>query len=381
MSERPRFVLCGLGKRATNMYLPLLFQQHAAAVELVGVVEPDHGRLAELSPMLPSDVMRGDRLLTVLDSTRPDWLIVASPDDQHGLQITTALSMDVNVISEKPMVTDRSGVAEVLTAVKASTADLFVAHNYRNLNLHREIQGVLSRGTIGEPFRYRLDYKLSPGHGRSYFQRWHRRMKVSGGLQITKSCHHFDLLNWLSRSAPRNVSAITARRFFFADPSSSVIDEMHIPDDADIDDTIDCLIEYENGSVASYSLTGCSPWEGYDLEIAGTDGVLSTRFVAKNPTGSVPADAEITIADYKGNKHVTSVSREHGRHGGADVRTIEALVSLVHGETYDAGVMALPTEAALAVLVGDAVTQSARTRTTVTIPAPQDLIKTTGAIK
>src|SRR5690606_20233482 len=126
------------------------------------------------------------------ERTRPDAVVIASPDHTHGRYIQAALAAGVDVISEKPMVSTAAEAAQVLAAERASTASLRVAHNFRYPARHRRIKELIRDGAIGRPVHVTLDYHVDTRHGASYFLRWNRQRAASGGLTIHKSTHHLD---------------------------------------------------------------------------------------------------------------------------------------------------------------------------------------------
>jgi hypothetical protein len=87
----------------------------------------------------------------------------------------------------------------------------------------------------------------------------------------------------------------------------------------DIYDTMAVQYKYANGVKVNYSLTACSPYEGYRLAINGTKGRLDAWIKSSMPTG-VPPYQEITIRNLFGNVKNIKVMPESGGHGGSDPR-------------------------------------------------------------
>ncbi len=339
------------------MWQPLLDAHEGVAVAVVGVADAERDRLAEYRP--EADLVRTTNYNFALEVCQPDVVIIASPDFAHQDQIVSALNIGVCVVSEKPMCLSDAESIRVLAALDASDAALFVAHNFRYVNVHETIKSLLDEGAIGRPVQVMFTYHLSRAHGKSYLERWHRRHENSGGLQITKATHHFDLFNWWLDSGAREVVAFGGRRYFR--------DDADVPTDADIGDSIDCLIRYEAGAVVSYSLRGASSWEGYELSIAGTEGTISTKFLTKtDPVSHATEDHRIEIRSMFGKSHVLRIPRESGGHGGADARLANRLFQR---SDLLATIRELSNaqEAARAVSIGDAVTRSIRSRASVLV--------------
>ncbi|BCM72013.1 MULTISPECIES: Gfo/Idh/MocA family protein [unclassified Streptomyces] len=360
----PRYALSGAGKRAWKTYLPLFGPDaYAPGIgTLVAVADDTPEQLAAVTARWNVPAFGGD-IRPLLDEVRPDVLIVTAPDHVHAEQIHAALSAGVDVLTEKPMTVSAAQAAAVVAAERRSPASLRVAHNMRYLNLHQTVKRLLDQGAIGQPVQAHLAYRLRPGHGRSYFLRWHRRAAASGGLQITKSCHHFDLLNWWLGDRPQEVTGWTRRVHYSPDTPA---EDRRIPADADIDDVLAAVIRYSGGAVAHYSLSARSPWEGYTLTVLGTEGELTTRYEVAPPDGTPPAERyAVEVSPLGGAPHTHRIPVESGTHSGADARMIDAV--LRHATPQRASQAATAVDGAYAVAVGEALTRSAADGTVVAV--------------
>ncbi|NUT91337.1 MAG: Gfo/Idh/MocA family oxidoreductase [Saccharothrix sp.] len=330
-----RYAVSGLGRRATTTYLPW-FREHGG---LVAVVDADPGRLAGHPA-----AYRAAEFDDMLRVARPDVVVLCGPDDTHHEQILAALAADVSVLVEKPMVLTAEQAWQVVAAERQSRGTVRVAHNFRFVNAHLEVRRQVAEGRIGRVTAVRFAYHLRPGHGASYFRRWHRRRAASGGLEVTKSCHHFDLVAWWLQDTPVDVVASTSRSYYLAESPHDV------PDDADIDDTVFALVRYARGTTLSYSLVGCAPWEGYQAVVYGTDGTIAVDLAAKEERPHV-----IVTTSLAGDVRRVVLPREAGRHAGADARMCAAAFLGAGGER-----LAGAEDGAWAVALGEAVSTSAR---------------------
>ncbi|MFC5803200.1 Gfo/Idh/MocA family protein [Streptomyces formicae] len=352
-----RYALSGAGKRAWTAYLPLFGPEaYASGIgTLVAVADTDPAQLSAVTARweVPT-YSTGVRAL--LDDARPHVLIVTAPDHAHAEQIEAALAAGVDVLTEKPMTLTAAQAASVVAAERRSSASVRVAHNMRHLNLHQAIKRLLAAGAIGTPTQAHLSFRLRPGHGHSYFLRWHRKAAASGGLQITKSCHHFDLLNWWLADWPQEVVGWTRRVHYQSGPDTD--NDRRVPVDADIADTLSATVRYRGGAVAHYSLSARSPWEGYTLTVQGTRGELTTRYEVSPPNGArLTRHYAIRLSPLDGPVRSVTIPRESGRHSGADLRMVTALLRQPAPERENHAATAI--DGAYAVATGEALTRSA----------------------
>ena len=162
----------------------------------------------------PVPCYHADQFDRMLDETRPDCLIVTTPDYTHAGYICRALDRDIDVISEKPLTSDEAGLRAICKSMECSRARLTVAFNYRYAPRNTAVKRLIAEGAIGEITSVHFEWLLDTAHGADYFRRWHREKDKSGGLLVHKSTHHFDLVNWWLDDCPASVYALGGLRFY-----------------------------------------------------------------------------------------------------------------------------------------------------------------------
>ncbi|MEO6848639.1 MAG: Gfo/Idh/MocA family oxidoreductase, partial [Chthoniobacterales bacterium] len=220
------YAICGLSSRAIgNFVLPLLgnpklpeYGDYRAHGKIVAVLDMDPERVATFNRNQGTSFAyyAADQFDKMVSETKPDVIIVTTPDGQHAQYIVAALKHNLEVITEKPMVIDGKQAQEVMEAERNSKGHVRVAHNYRYTPLHMGIKKLIMSGRLGKIVHAQMIYQLDTFHGSSYFARWNREREMSGGLTITKGCHHFDLLNWWLNDEPDEVFAYGARNYYGA---------------------------------------------------------------------------------------------------------------------------------------------------------------------
>lgn len=422
--RRTRYAICGLSSRALGMYaLPLLgsplfpeygdFSQYG---ELVGILDIDLQRLQAFNDLhgvsvpayTPYDFHR------MVTEVAPDVVIVTGVDSTHAEYIVGALEHDLDVITEKPMVIDCEQARAVIRAERKSRGSVRVTHNARYAQPHLQIKRMIQQGLLGRITNIEFTWNIDTYHGSSYFYRWNRDRARSGGLSITKGCHHFDLINWWLNEVPQQVFAYGALNYYGANSphNPSVRDgkarspeeqkqlcpyqlRWHAPGEEPprddhlrareralnlpyaveyppdrpmyiydkeirIEDTYSVVVRYRGGTSMSYSANFSAPWEGYILGINGTHGRLETIHYTAHTRCPFPVSEgqQITYYPLFGERQVHETRRTMGGHGGADPSLRHELFVGRLPESEELGLAAGSLEGAYAVAVGEAAWRS-----------------------
>jgi hypothetical protein len=225
-------------------------------------------------------------------------------------------------------------------------------------------------GIIGDILSVDFHWLLDTHHGADYFRRWHRNKENSGGLMVHKATHHFDLINWWLSTVPASVFASGHRRFytpqqadrygltnraerclvcpesnrcpFYLDlRSKEELEMLYLENEQydgyyrdrcvfsaqiDIEDSMNLVVNYQNGVKMTYSLNAFMPWEGYYVVFNGSKGRLEHKCeetVYISGDGSVPGALKAegtTIKIFPHFKPAYGVElwQARGGHGGGD---------------------------------------------------------------
>jgi predicted dehydrogenase len=231
-----------------------------------------------------------------------------------------------------------------------------VTFNFRYVPFITEIKKLVESGEIGEVYSIEYQEFLDLEHGASYYRRWHGYRRFNGSLLVTKASHHFDAINWILESDPREVVAYgdlhkygrngpfrhTHCRTcphketceFFWDITKSPGDmEMYVAcesedgylrdacvyrEDLDTWDTNSVLIRYESGVQMTYSLTAASPYEGQRVTLTGSKGRILARLYTGRQGWEVPHESRIRLARNRKDPVEIFPEERSGGHAGAD---------------------------------------------------------------
>lgn len=367
------------------MFIDPVPQHYAEHAEIVGLCDSSLVRASFHRDRLKNQfgyhdvpVYKAADFSLMLRETRPDVVVVCTVDSEHDHYINEAVRAGCDVVTEKPMTTTAEKCASILRAVEESRRSVRVAFNYRWIPGATKVRELLRAGTIGDVRHVTLEYLLNTSHGADYFRRWHANKANSGGLLVHKSTHHFDLVNWWIDAVPSDVFAHGALQFygrenalrrgeadrtryarylgsgakddpFNYDYSHSMLQDIpyekaiylgeaekesgYIRDrnvfreGIDIEDTMNVLVRYRNGTLLNYSLNAFSPYEGYRVAFTGDRGRIE---YSEMHGAHIPGDSkvgeehshgrarELRVLPHFKPPYTVEIPEGKGAHGGSD---------------------------------------------------------------
>jgi len=374
-----KYVLVGVGGRSM-MFTEAFVEKYKGISQIVAICDINNGRLdlaaKKLREVFPAlKCYSAEKFDEMLTAHRPDTVIVATRDCSHDDYICRSLEAGCDVITEKPMTIDEKKCQRIVDTIKKTGRSVRVTFNYRYSPPRSQIKKLLMDGVIGKVLSVNLTWFLDTNHGADYFRRWHSNKENSGGLLVHKATHHFDLINWWLSSVPKTVFARGERVFYNAqqanrcglsdharrcldcklsDRCNFYLDMRHVPlikelyldnekydgylrdlcifrDDIDIEDLVGIVAQYRNGAILTYNLTAFSPWEGYRLDIQGTQGKLEqlcqeTSYINGDGTvqgGFIAAGTSLKIYPHFQTPYEIPVWSGKGAHGGGDILMLD----------------------------------------------------------
>lgn len=368
-----RFAQVGLGSRS-EMYSAALVEGGNHGHQLVGLCDANPGRLSQRAAWagergVQVSTYAADEFDRMVAECRPDCVIVTTQDSAHDLYICRAMELGCDVITEKPMTISAEKCKRILDTQLATGRRCAVTFNYRYSPPRTQVKDLLMSGVIGEVLSVDFHWLLDTRHGADYYRRWHRNKANSGGLMVHKATHHFDLINWWLATVPVSVFASGARRFytpqtadrygltrrgercygcaeagrcpFFLDIRQAGLRSLYLDHEQydgyyrdrcvfgpqiDIEDTMNLVVNYENGVKMSYSLNSFMPWEGYVVNFNGARGRLEhtareTVYISGDgtvPGAMRPDGTAINIYPHFKPGYPVEVWQSQGGHGGGD---------------------------------------------------------------
>ncbi|KHL97483.1 dehydrogenase [Paenibacillus sp. IHB B 3415] len=415
--DKKRYVQVGIGGRAQFFY-EAIAKEYRDSAELTAFCDVNQTRMDYANKLLSEthgypqvNTYLAEQFDTMIETEKPDIVIVTSVDRTHHRYIIRALELGCDVITEKPMTVDVEKCKEIYEAVERTGRKVRVTFNYRYAPHHTKARELIASGVIGEVHSIHFEWLLNTEHGADYFRRWHRDKRNSGGLLVHKSTHHFDLVNFWIGAEPETVFAFGDLRFYGRENAENrgvtsfyqratgnpaakddpfalqldenpVLKEMYLDAEAEdgyqrdqsvfgdgisIEDTMGVMVRYSNKAILTYSLNAYMPWEGYRIAFNGSKGRIEMSIVEKsyvNAGGDRALEGavegkHIVVHPMFGAPYEVQVDEGTGGHGGGDPVLLNDLFGTPDEDIYHRA--ADHRDGARSIMTGIAANQAMRT--------------------
>ena len=359
---KKRYVIVGASFRCYTLFVDNMLKLMSDKAETVGIYDPNRTRCEVFKKKIGDGLTIYDDFDTMLDTEKPDAVVVTTSDLYHHDYIVRALDKGYDVISEKPVTNTYERCLAIREAEKRSGKKVAVTFNMRFDPVFFRIKQILSEGKLGKVHHITYNHYLDRNHGSDYFRRWHRYMKNSQGMLLHKSTHHFDIINWFLEDEPKLVSAIGNRVYFgnearhmarccrectdatcesYAVSQTGAEDEElyfnaehedgYVRDtcafepSTDILDNFSVSVQYAGGTILSYTLNCFSTYECCRLKFICENGVLEIDRGC-TPESRNAKERAICIEYKDGTEETVNVKKLQGTHGGSDEKLIKMLL-------------------------------------------------------
>lgn len=368
---KKRYVIVGCGHRSYMMFAKNINENPNLCAEICGVCDVNYGRCEYFRRKLGNckKLHIYTDFTQMLETEKPDAVIVTTPDYLHDKYITESLYKGFDVITEKPLAVNFQKIKDIYTAEKKSGKKVTVSFNCRFMPAFEKLKELLMQNSIGRILNVNYEYLLGRPHGADYFRRWHRYMRNSNSLLVHKSTHHFDIVNWLLEDEPQTVNAKGAllyfgkagkirgerclgctyaedcpfyedirenefyRELYFENEKYDgyIRDRCVFSEDIDIFDTMSVQVGYKRGTILTYNLSMYNQYEGFKITLTGENGRIELTDYMDGCDSCSPL---YQIKRYCNDATCVTYSFEKstGTHSGGDDRLLRMVIG---GEKKD----------------------------------------------
>jgi scyllo-inositol 2-dehydrogenase (NADP+) len=222
--SKVRVAVAGLGKMGLS-HLAMI-RPHPD-VDLVGVCDASGYVLDVLSKH--TGVTTFTDYETMLDSSAPDAVVIATPSHLHASMSRAALTRGIHVFCEKPLFLDPADGAELSALAAAKGLVTQVGYHNKFVGAFQEVKRLLDAGAIGE-----VTDALAEAYGpvvlKPACRSWRTSRSSGGGCLYDYAAHPIDLLTWYLGEAT-SVSGSALQTIFSRETDDAVVSTLHFGED------------------------------------------------------------------------------------------------------------------------------------------------------
>ncbi len=377
-----RVVVLGTGGRGGH-YIRFSLDE---GVEVVAIADSNTERMKKIATdlNLHGTVLYDDAEALLAAAPEADACVIALPDTLHYDYGMRALELGYHVLIEKPLALSEAHCRGLVEEAEKRDRHLMVCHVLRYAPFFEKIKEIVDSGALGEIMNFQLTENVAYWHyAHSYVRGIFSNTEHSAPFILAKSCHDLDIIAYIT--GKRAVSVVSEGGLFHFKPENAPegapkfcldgcpaektcpyfapkrylaqIDPVGWPSntisvetdynsrlealktgrygrcvyhsDNNVNDHQSAIFTMEDGSTASFNMSGLSSENTRILRIFGTKGDL-TGHLERN---------ELILADFKtGTReqvHYDTVASVQSGHGGGDARLYRDFVQLCRGELTD----------------------------------------------
>lgn len=356
-------VVIGAGSRG-SIYAGYA-KDHPEELNIIAIAEPRRDRLDALAEEVgvPAE-HRFDCWETLLSQPKmADCAFICTLDDDHTAPAIKAMELGYHILLEKPMSNREMECRQIAETARKTNRTLAVCHVLRYTPFYMTLKSLIDQGEVGQVTTINQIENVGYWHQAHSFVRgnW-RNTKETSPMLLQKSCHDIDIILWLMGSTCTRVQSFGSLRHFTAEnaPSGAAKRCLDCPHaetcpysapklyldmdrtgwpidvittdlslegrrkaleegpygrcvyycDNDVVDRQVVNLEFENGGVATFTMTGLSADFSRQLKIFGTEGQIQadmgTKEIVLHRFGEDPISIPLDIGT------------EASGHGGGD---------------------------------------------------------------
>jgi len=207
-----RGAIIGLGNVALDVHLRGWGESRG--VEIVAVTDLERARRAEAASRVPG-ARWFDSAEDLLAQPGLDFVDICTPPSSHAALIEAALTRDVHVLCEKPLVRSRDELSRVRSLAAARRRILHTVHNWHHAPIVRRTAELITEGAVGRVTRVTWHtLRARPAATREgQGTNWRLDPSVAGGGILTDhGWHVFYVVQRWTGARPIAVSARLEKR-------------------------------------------------------------------------------------------------------------------------------------------------------------------------
>lgn len=258
VDEPVRMAIVGLGVMGRDHLKNARALQQEGVLRLVGLSDVEGERARDAGA--EHDIPAFERAEALLDETKPEFVVVATPHPSHEAVTAAAAERGVHVLCEKPIAHTVAAADRMIDACRRAGVLLGIDFNQRTTPAYIRAREMIAGGELGD--LYRVNFIASGWYRtQSYYDSggWRGTWDgEGGGVILNQAPHHLDLYCWLA-GLPQRVKATALTRIH----------------EIEVENTVAALLEHGTSRVDTFYTT-TAEWPGRtEFLFAGERGRLA----------------------------------------------------------------------------------------------------------
>lgn len=232
--NNPKIAVCGAGLVGARHVA-----QAAEQATLCAIIDPSPAA-QELAKKY--SVPCFSDLQNALSETRPDGVVIATPNHLHADQAIACLDQSIPVLIEKPIADGIENADRIVEAQERTGVPVLIGHHRRHNPIIQKAKSIIDSGALGDIVAVTGQFWLYKPD--DYFDmEW--RTRAGAGPLLINCIHDIDLLRHLCGEVVDLQAMRSSQQRGF-----------------EVEDTLALLLRFENGALGSFSVsdTVVAPW-------------------------------------------------------------------------------------------------------------------------
>ena len=313
-----RVAVAGVGSFTQRVLIPGLMA--TPLVEVVGVFGPTRAKVDEVASRLGIGRSFGN-YREMLDASRPDAVVIATPNDLHAPMTLEAITRGLHVLCEKPLGITLAEAQAMHAAAHDAGVRTAVNFTYRSTTPFRHARSMIREGAVGRVRHIGVTFHQGVRADPSVPVAFRMQRERGGGALLDVGPHMIDALRWLVGE----VDAVVGVTQIDVPYRPAVVGGAAVAP-VTADDAVSFLLRMRGGATGTVQLSQVTHGRhGFRrIEIAGDAGTISleedraeppvVRYASAGSTAGrldpvpVPAHLDVAFADFP-SRHVGRMIR------------------------------------------------------------------------
>lgn len=187
-------------------------------VEVAAVIDPNEYKLQIAKARYG---MSDERLFTsyaafVESGVEADIVVNATMDQYHYETAMEILRSKHHMLMEKPIVAHKTELMDIQRLAEENGCMVFVCHVLRYSPFYKTVKGFIEGGKLGKIVSMEMnEHVWIPHYLGSYVRgKWNSETECGSSMLLAKCCHDMDLIYWLNGGTPTRVFSFGHRSHF-----------------------------------------------------------------------------------------------------------------------------------------------------------------------